>query len=198
MRFSALALVATFLYGISASSQTTSAATSQATTPQTIEAEIRAVEMGLLPVITVAGDHHPTRSLSEEMRRRHVPAVSIAVIHNGIIRWAHAWGTLNPEGGAPATADSLFQAASISKSPCLHGCSPPRPTRQALARRSCPDQAQKLDLAPKQLYRPATGHTPRAALTHCRHQCPRLPRLRHHRAGPYTSTGTRWRQAREH
>jgi CubicO group peptidase (beta-lactamase class C family) len=89
---------------------------SQASPTQTIEAEIHAVETGLLPNVTVAGDPHPTRSLTEEMRLRHIPAVSIAVIHSGTVRWAHAWGTLNPEGGPPATSDSLFQAASISKS----------------------------------------------------------------------------------
>ena len=116
MRSSAIALVAAFLSVIPAFSQTIPPPTSQASTQQTIEAEIHAVEIGLLPVVTVAGDSHSTRSLTEEMRRRHVPAASIAVIHNGTLRWAHAWGTLNPDGGAPATPDSLFQAASISKS----------------------------------------------------------------------------------
>lgn len=115
MRFSAL-VVAAFFGVIPGFSQSTPLTTTQAPTPQAIEAEIHAVETSLLPVVTVAGDPHPTRSLTEEMRRRHIPAVSIAVIQNGTLRWAHAWGTLNPEGGAPATSDSLFQAASISKS----------------------------------------------------------------------------------
>jgi CubicO group peptidase (beta-lactamase class C family) len=116
MRFSAFVPVAAFLCVLPAFSQTAPPHPFQATTSQAIDAEIHEVETSLLPVVTVAGDPHPERSLTEEMRRRHVPAVSIAVIHNGTLRWAHAWGTLNPEGGAPATADSLFQAASISKS----------------------------------------------------------------------------------
>lgn len=116
MRSPVLAIVAVLLCVPPSFGQTTATPSSQAPPPQTIEAEIHAVETGLLPIVTVAGDPHPTRSLTEEMRRRHVPAVSIAVIHNGTIRWAHAWGTLNPEGGPPATPDSLFQAASISKS----------------------------------------------------------------------------------
>jgi CubicO group peptidase (beta-lactamase class C family) len=116
MRSSALALFAALLCVPPSFSQTTSTPAAQAPLPQTIEAEIHSVETGLLPVVTVTGDPHPTRSLTEEMRRRHVPAVSIAVIHNGTIRWAHAWGTLTPEGGPPATPHSLFQAASISKS----------------------------------------------------------------------------------
>ncbi len=92
------------------------AAESKRAPQQTIGAEIEAVGKGLLPPVTVAGDPHPTRSLTSEMKQRHIPAVSIAVIHDGRLRWAHAWGTLGVEGGAAATADSLFQAASISKS----------------------------------------------------------------------------------
>ncbi|MBI4907041.1 MAG: beta-lactamase family protein [Acidobacteria bacterium] len=44
--------------------------------------------------------------LEQLMRDMHVPAVSVAVLQNGKIAWAHAWG---------ATPDTLFQAASISK-----------------------------------------------------------------------------------
>jgi CubicO group peptidase (beta-lactamase class C family) len=116
MRSPALATVALLLYVHPLLSQTTLVPASQASPPQTIAAEIHAVETGLLPPVTVADDTHSTRSMTEEMRRRHVTAISIAVIHNGTLRWAHAWGTLSPEGGAPATPESLFQAASISKS----------------------------------------------------------------------------------
>ena len=115
MRFSSF-VAAAFFGVIPAFGQNITPSISQAPTQRAIEAEIHAVETGLLPVVTVAGDPHPARSLVEEMRRRHVPAVSVAVIHNGSLRWAHAWGTLSPEGGAPVTSDSLFQAASISKS----------------------------------------------------------------------------------
>ncbi len=45
-------------------------------------------------------------NLQTRMQETHVPAVSVAVIHNGRIAWAHAWG---------ATPGTLFQAASISK-----------------------------------------------------------------------------------
>jgi CubicO group peptidase (beta-lactamase class C family) len=92
-----------------------SAAIGQASKPEAIDSEIQAVSDGLLSVVTVAGDPHPGRNLKEEMQRRHVPAVSIAIIQHGTIRWAHAWGVVDAEGH-PATPDSLFQAASISKS----------------------------------------------------------------------------------
>lgn len=45
--------------------------------------------------------------IAGRMRELHVPAVSVAVIENGKIAWARAWGEANPE--------TLFQAASISK-----------------------------------------------------------------------------------
>lgn len=88
----------------------------QPETPQGIEAEIHAIEEGLLPVVTISGDPHPARSLIAEMQRHHVPAVSIAVIRGGAIRWARAWGTADLKDGTLATPDTLFQAASISKS----------------------------------------------------------------------------------
>lgn len=114
MRFFALTLVALSFVPY-ACSQTAAPSTSQTSQTRTVDAEIRAVENGLYSVVVVKGDPHAARSLVEEMHRRHVPAVSIAVIHDGKLRWAHAWGTVNPDGGAAATAESLFQAGSISK-----------------------------------------------------------------------------------
>ena len=44
-----------------------------------------------------------------------VPGVSIAVIRNFAIEWARGYGVADVETGAKVTADTLFQAASISK-----------------------------------------------------------------------------------
>jgi CubicO group peptidase (beta-lactamase class C family) len=49
------------------------------------------------------------------MKFHHVPAVTVAVIHNGKIEWAEAWGTLEAGGTRRADAGTMFQAASISK-----------------------------------------------------------------------------------
>ncbi|HEY3928591.1 MAG TPA: serine hydrolase [Candidatus Koribacter sp.] len=116
MRFPSLLVAASVLCVVSGLSQTTKPTNTGTSDARAIEAEIHAVETGLLPAVVVTGDSHSQRTLTEEMTRRHIPAVSVAVIHNGTLRWAHAWGTLNPEGGPLATSDSLFQAASISKS----------------------------------------------------------------------------------
>ncbi len=48
------------------------------------------------------------------MAQLHIPGVSIAVIHDGVIEWAAGFG-VKQLGGPPVTADTLFQAGSISK-----------------------------------------------------------------------------------
>ena len=54
-------------------------------------------------------------TLAELMDRLHVPGVSIAVIKDYKIHWAKGWGVADAESHAPVTADTMFQAASISK-----------------------------------------------------------------------------------
>ncbi len=76
---------------------------------------IRAVETGLAPPIAVVGQPPDRRDLLAEMKKLHVPAASIAVVHGGRIEWAKGYGVMR-EGGTPVTPDTLFQAASISKS----------------------------------------------------------------------------------
>jgi CubicO group peptidase (beta-lactamase class C family) len=53
-------------------------------------------------------------SLAARMAELEVPGVSIAVIHRGRIEWARGFG-VTEKGGGPVAADTLFQAASISK-----------------------------------------------------------------------------------
>jgi formylglycine-generating enzyme required for sulfatase activity len=55
-------------------------------------------------------------SLEERMQVYKVPGLSIAVINNYKIEWAKAYGTLNAETGVPVNTESLFEAASITKS----------------------------------------------------------------------------------
>jgi CubicO group peptidase (beta-lactamase class C family) len=59
-------------------------------------------------------DPHPCQTLADRMVADHVPGVSVAVIHNGAIEWALGFGVVRL-GGAPVTAETLFQAGSISK-----------------------------------------------------------------------------------
>jgi CubicO group peptidase (beta-lactamase class C family) len=76
---------------------------------------IRAVETQLASPVEIINRPLPRRSLRAEMQKNHVPAVSIAVIRHGTIDWTKSYG-IKREDGSPVTTDTLFQAASISKS----------------------------------------------------------------------------------
>ena len=54
------------------------------------------------------------QTLKQRMAEEHVPGVSIAVLHNGAIEWAQGFGVAQLNG-PPVTAETLFQAGSISK-----------------------------------------------------------------------------------
>jgi CubicO group peptidase (beta-lactamase class C family) len=47
------------------------------------------------------------------MAQHHVPGLSLACIHNGAVEWTKAFGVARA-GGEPVTAETLFQASSIS------------------------------------------------------------------------------------
>ena len=82
---------------------------------QTAQQRAEAVETGLAPPVDLEGMPSPRFHIAAEMARLHVPGVSVAVVHNGRIEWAKGYGTLSAEG-RPVTPDTLFQAASLSKS----------------------------------------------------------------------------------
>jgi CubicO group peptidase (beta-lactamase class C family) len=54
-------------------------------------------------------------TVQQVMERAHVPGVSIAVIKDFEVHWAKGYGTADVESGARVDADTIFQAASISK-----------------------------------------------------------------------------------
>jgi CubicO group peptidase (beta-lactamase class C family) len=89
------------------------AQTSSAPSAET-QRHIDRVEAGLVPPVIAKGDIHAGHSLQERMVALHVAGVSIAVIHHGVIEWAQGFGVMKV-GGPPVTADTLFQAGSISK-----------------------------------------------------------------------------------
>jgi CubicO group peptidase (beta-lactamase class C family) len=54
-------------------------------------------------------------TLQQVMERFHVPGVSVAVIKDFDIHWAAGYGLADVESGSRVDADTIFQAASISK-----------------------------------------------------------------------------------
>ena len=81
---------------------------------QQIQQHIDHVTSGLTTPVIDKNDPHPGKSLTAEMAAMHVPGVSIAVVHNGVIEWAQGFGVA-AVGDGPVTAETLFQAGSISK-----------------------------------------------------------------------------------
>ena len=77
--------------------------------------DISAVENGLLPALLEDGDSTTRYSLMDRMEHFNVPGVSIAVVRNGKLEWARAYGTANTESGQAVDTATLFQAGSISK-----------------------------------------------------------------------------------
>ncbi|MGV3588826.1 MAG: serine hydrolase [Adhaeribacter sp.] len=78
-----------------------------------VEARIKKVERSLGEAIRT--DDNPI-ILQERMKFYQVPGVSIAVIKDYKIDWARAYGLADKEQATPVTNQTLFQAASISKS----------------------------------------------------------------------------------
>jgi len=84
-----------------------------------IARKINEIEHGLIQhnaADTDKGQIQKTYSLFERMAYYNVPGVSIAVINNYQIEWAKGYGVLNAETRSPVTSESLFQAASTTKS----------------------------------------------------------------------------------
>ena len=72
------------------------------------------IERGLRPAQALFGSVVRLATIGDEMRRLHVPGLSVAVIDHGTVVWAKGYGVVTP-GGMPVSPDTQFQAASISK-----------------------------------------------------------------------------------
>ena len=75
---------------------------------------IHKIESCIPQPVIVAGEPRTCSTLTQKMAEFHVPGVSVAVIHDGKIEWARGYG-VKQIGGEPVTANTLFQAGSISK-----------------------------------------------------------------------------------
>jgi len=76
-------------------------------------ADAPAPEQALAELRNRAGK--PLGSLDAWMKENQVPGVSIALIHDFEIAWTYTAGVANADTGARVDAETLFQAASISK-----------------------------------------------------------------------------------
>ena len=104
--------------GLTASAQTSTQTKRTAKSPgeSDLAARIERVEQGLLPPAVLKGETPARMPLADRMKFYKTPGVSIALINNGRIEWARGYGVLEAGGKNPVTPETLFQAASISKS----------------------------------------------------------------------------------
>ena len=79
-----------------------------------IAQRIAAVEACLPPPVVVKGEPKTCTTLTKRMEELHVPGLSVAVVHNGVIEWAKGYG-VRQTGGDAVNTDTIFQAGSISK-----------------------------------------------------------------------------------
>jgi len=82
---------------------------------QNVAEKIQIVENSLLPPVVINGAPVLKWSVSERLDFHRVPGVSVAVINDNKIEWARGYGFKEAGGSNPVTAQTLFQAASISK-----------------------------------------------------------------------------------
>ena len=80
------------------------------------DAKVERIINGLLPAAAVKGQPVPRMTLAERMKYYNVPEVSIAFYKEGHIEWARGYGFADTTTNKPVSPDTLFQAASISKS----------------------------------------------------------------------------------
>jgi CubicO group peptidase (beta-lactamase class C family) len=77
---------------------------------------LKQIESGLSPPILLKGEPRPKWSMTERMAHYKVPGVSVAVIVDGKVAWSKGYGVLDSSAAQSVDTETLFQAASISKS----------------------------------------------------------------------------------
>lgn len=82
---------------------------------QDVEARIRRVVSGLHVLQSPGSVPAEKWTLEERLAHYGVPAVSVAVIHDGEVEWARAFGRAVAGGSQTVSDETPFQAASISK-----------------------------------------------------------------------------------
>ncbi len=81
-----------------------------------VDVKVNRIVNRLLPAAIIKGQPLPLMTLAERMKYYNVPEVSIAFFDNGRVVWARGYGLADKGANKPVTPDTLFQAASISKS----------------------------------------------------------------------------------
>lgn len=76
---------------------------------------IRRIETSLQSDTPLWSQESKPATISERLARHATPAVSVAIINDGVVEWARGYGIVESGRSIPVTADTIFQACSISK-----------------------------------------------------------------------------------
>lgn len=76
---------------------------------------LRQIETGLRPAIRPVDAATEHWTIIERMRHYSVPAVSLAIVHDGKLALAKAYGEVQSGFGEPVTTDTVFSVGSLSK-----------------------------------------------------------------------------------
>lgn len=79
------------------------------------DAGIARIENNLVPRLVIRGRPEAPRTMTDRMAFYRVPGVSLAFFNSERILWTRQYGVLDAGSGRPVTADTVFQASSISK-----------------------------------------------------------------------------------
>ena len=82
-----------------------------------IERRIQNIESNIKQVYSIKGQPLQKTTLAKRMNALKVPGVSIAVFNDGELEWAKGYGWADYNLVKPVNTETMFQAASISKSP---------------------------------------------------------------------------------
>lgn len=82
---------------------------------QEIQERISRIENSIQPLLQIEGEEVPTYSIEERLKELGIPGVSIAVVANGELEWAKAYGMADSSQNRPLDTETLFLAGSISK-----------------------------------------------------------------------------------
>lgn len=84
--------------------------------PADVAYKISLVENSLREIDTLSNDSAKLFNIIDRMKLHKIPSVSIAIINNGKIEWAKAYGYANLVNKKLADAKTIYQIASITKS----------------------------------------------------------------------------------
>ena len=83
--------------------------------------QIHRIETGLQSDAPLWSQEAKPATISERLARHATPAVSVAIINDGVVEWARGYGVVESGRSIPVTAETIFQAGSISKHVAMAG-----------------------------------------------------------------------------